>query len=117
MRIDEVDALDDALDLDGLRAIEATETVMGERGRRSRERGDKEYGSTEPEPRGGVAAIPTNFDCLVHVSSPRTEKAERKRDAVAAANRGDAGECDHAEGVTGKVVRTAYGPTAFDRRS
>jgi hypothetical protein len=47
VRIHEVDAFDHALDLDGLRAIEAAEPVVGERRRGDGERGDY-AGDTQP---------------------------------------------------------------------
>ena len=69
VRIDEVDALDDALDLHGLRAIEATETVMGERGRRSGEREDEARGGHQSSRRGGTIGR-VFVDYIDHVKLP-----------------------------------------------
>ncbi len=40
MRVDEIDAPNDARDLDGLRAIEAAEAMVSKRGSRNTETGD-----------------------------------------------------------------------------
>ena len=69
VRIDEVDALDDALDLDGLRAIEAAEAVMGERGRRGGERKDEARGGHQSSRRGGTNAR-TFVEYIDHVTLP-----------------------------------------------
>jgi hypothetical protein len=57
MRIHEVDALDDALDLDRLRAIETAEAVMGERDRLRGERDEQARGRHEPRARAQLDSV------------------------------------------------------------